>query len=70
MRSLLLARRGENSETRLKLLTIADGSATYSQSVQMPARIVIAVQIEQENTKTRMAHRLLLVMNKEKRVLF
>ena len=29
MRSLLLARKGENTETCLKLLTIADSSATY-----------------------------------------
>ena len=30
MRSLLLARRGENAETRLKLLTIVDTSAIFS----------------------------------------
>ena len=29
MRSLLLARKGENAETHLKLLTIVDNSATY-----------------------------------------
>ena len=30
---LLLARKGENAETHLKLLTIVDNSATYSPSL-------------------------------------
>ena len=33
MRSLLQARKGENAETGLKLLTIVDSSATYSPSL-------------------------------------
>ena len=33
MRYLLLAKGGMNAETRLKLLTIVDSSATYSQLV-------------------------------------
>ena len=57
MRSLLLARRGENAEMRLKLLTIVDSSATYIPSLwilsgyymQMPPRTVIAVQNRLQN---------------------
>ena len=36
MRSLLLARRGENAETFLKLLTIVDSSADYSLWILSP----------------------------------
>ena len=36
MRSLLLARRGENAQTRLKLLTILETSATYSFRFWLP----------------------------------
>ena len=57
MRSLLLARRGENAETRLKLFTIVDNSATYIPSLwilsghhmEMLPRIVIAVQNRLQN---------------------
>ena len=67
---LLLARRGENAETRLKLFTnIVDSSATYSPGLwvlyghymQMPTRIVIAVQNRLQNRAGKHLHILFLL---------